>query len=63
MLLVKKNNLCGKKNIPWGRKDPAVVISGVVGRTGSGSGTGNTRFGGVSAVKKMLLVKKNENID
>jgi len=49
------------KNIPWGRKDPAVIISGVIGNgacTGSGSGTCRTHFGGVSAVKKMLLVKK-----
>ena len=46
------------KSIPWGRKDPAVIVGGVVGRTGSGSVTGHTRFGCVSAVKKMLLVKK-----
>jgi len=46
------------KNIPWGHKDPAVVVGGVVGRTGSSSGTGHTHFGCVSTVKKMLLVKK-----
>jgi len=49
------------KKIPWGRKDPAVIIGGVVGSgacTGGGSGTCHTRFGGVSTVKKMLLVRK-----
>ena len=60
MLLVRKNNYM-LKNIPWGHKDPAVVVGGVIGSgacTGGGSDTCHTRFGGVSAVKKMLLVKK-----
>ena len=49
------------KNIPWGRKDPAIVVRGVVGNgacMGSGSGPCRTHFGCVSALKNMLLVRK-----
>ena len=55
MLLVKKINLCGKKTIPWGCKDPVVIVRGVIGNsacTGSGSGPCRTHFGCVSTVKK-----------
>ena len=48
------------KNIPWGHKDPAAVVGGVIGsrmRMGGGSGTCRTHFGCVSAVKNMLSVK------
>jgi len=49
------------KKIPWGRKDPAIVASGVVGNgacMGGGSGPCRTHFGCISALKNMLLVKK-----
>jgi len=49
------------KKKPWGRKDPAVIVCGVVGNgacTGGGSGPCRTHFGCVSAVKNMLLIKK-----